>query len=109
MTKNFRLGTMMFLQFFVWGGWYVTVGNFMVAEGMGTITQCSYTISPLSAPTSPLLHGFVADRSFYASHSFVILHFLSGSYLLFTSFFTSQPMLFFLLLAIHMLCSMSAY
>ena len=34
MTKNFRLGTMMFLQFFVWGGWYVTVGNFMVAEGM---------------------------------------------------------------------------
>jgi len=46
MTTNFRLGTMMFLQFFVWGGWYVTVGNFMVAEGMGTITHWAYSVSP---------------------------------------------------------------
>ncbi|GIS56775.1 MAG: hypothetical protein CM1200mP1_07130 [Candidatus Neomarinimicrobiota bacterium] len=56
MTTNFRLGTMMFLQFFVWGGWYVTVGNFMIAEGMenhytlGLFSEssCSYYITIFS-------------------------------------------------------------
>ena len=86
MTKNFRLGAMMFLQFFVWGGWYVTVGNFMVAEGMGTITHWAYSVSPLAAIISPFFLGFVADRYFNAEKVLGILHILSGCFLLLTPF-----------------------
>ena len=36
-----RLSLMMFLEFFVWGSWYVTVGNYMTANGMtGVIDMC---------------------------------------------------------------------
>ena len=31
---QFRLSTMMFLEFFVWGAWYVTVGNYMTEIGL---------------------------------------------------------------------------
>ena len=106
MTTNFRLGTMMFLQFFVWGGWYVTVGNFMVAEGMGTITHWAYSVSPLAAIISPFFLGFVADRYFNAEKVLGILHILSGCFLLLTPFFTSKPMIFILMLAMHMICYM---
>ena len=106
MTKNFRLGAMMFLQFFVWGGWYVTVGNFMVAEGMGTITHWAYSVSPIAAIISPFFLGFVADRYFNAEKVLGILHILSGCFLLLTPFFTSKPMIFILMLAMHMLCYM---
>ena len=106
MNKNFRLGTMMFLQFFVWGGWYVTVGNFMVAEGMGKITHWAYSVSPVAAIISPFFLGFVADRYFNAEKVLGILHILSGCFLLLTPFFTSKPMIFILMLAMHMLCYM---
>ena len=106
MTTNFRLGTMMFLQFFVWGGWYVTVGNFMVAEGMGTITHWAYSVSPIAAIISPFFLGFVADRYFNAEKVLGILHILSGCFLLLTPFFTSKPMIFILMLAMHMICYM---
>ena len=106
MTTNFRLGTMMFLQFFVWGGWYVTVGNFMIAEGMKTITHWAYSVSPLAAIISPFFLGFVADRYFNAEKVLGILHILSGCFLLLTPFFTSKPMIFILMLAMHMICYM---
>ena len=106
MTINFRLGTMMFLQFFVWGGWYVTVGNFMVAEGMKTITHWAYSVSPLAAIISPFFLGFVADRYFNAEKILGVLHILSGCFLLLTPFFTSKPTIFILMLAMHMICYM---
>ena len=96
----------MFLQFFIWGGWYVTVGNFMVAEGMGKITHWAYSVSPVAAIISPFFLGFVADRYFNAEKVLGILHILSGCFLLLTPFFTSKPMIFILMLAMHMLCYM---
>ena len=44
---------MMFLQFFVWGAWYVTVGIYMGENGMGDISHWAYTVGPLAAVISP--------------------------------------------------------
>ena len=106
MTTNFRLGTMMFLQFFVWGGWYVTVGSFMKDNNMEAIISWAYSVSPIAAIISPFFLGFVADRYFNAEKVLGILHILSGCFLLLTPFFTSKPMIFILMLAMHMICYM---
>ena len=106
MTTNFRLGIMMFLQFFVWGGWYVTVGSFMKDNNMEAIISWAYSVSPIAAIISPFFLGFVADRYFNAEKVLGILHILSGCFLLLTPFFTSKPMIFILMLAMHMICYM---
>ena len=106
MKKRIYLSLLMFLQFFVWGGWYVTVGNFMMAKGMETITHWAYSVSPLAAIISPFFLGFIADRYFNAEKVLGILHILSGCFLLLAPFFSSKPMIFILLLAVHMVCYM---
>ena len=68
-----RLSVMMFLQFFVWGSWYVTQGTF-IAEGVtwpaGTsadwVNGWAYSVAPIAAIIAPLFLGIVADR-FFAS------------------------------------------
>jgi nucleoside transporter len=106
MTINFRLGIMMFLQFFVWGGWYVTVGSFMKDNNMEAIISWAYSVSPIAAIISPFFLGFVADRYFNAEKILGILHILSGCFLLLTPLFTSKPTIFILMLAMHMICYM---
>ena len=59
-----RLSIMMFLQFFIWGAWYVTVGIFMGENGMGDVSHWAYTVGPLAAVISPFFLGMIADRYF---------------------------------------------
>ena len=42
-----RLSVLMFLQFFIFGAWYVTVGNFMAEAGMGDLIYWAYTVGPI--------------------------------------------------------------
>ena len=72
---------MMFLQFFVWGAWYVTVGNFMTAEGMSADIHWVYTVGPFAAILSPFFLGMVADRFFAAERVLATLHILGGIFL----------------------------
>ncbi|QDT17918.1 MFS transporter [Alienimonas californiensis] len=65
-----RLAVMMFLQFFVWGSWYVSTGNFIL-NGSGWndaagVTGWAYSVAPIAAILAPLFLGMVADR-FFAS------------------------------------------
>ena len=53
---------MMFLQFFVWGAWYTTIGNYMSAQGMGHLIQWPYTVNPVAAIVAPFFLGLIADR-----------------------------------------------
>jgi hypothetical protein len=56
MTKA-RLMAMMFLEFFIWGAWYVTVGNYMAKIGMSNAIYWAYTVSPIGAIISPFFLG----------------------------------------------------
>jgi MFS family permease len=73
---------MMFLQFFIWGGWYVTVGNYMKANGMEAGIPWAYSLCPIAAIISPFFLGMVADRFFATERVLAILSLLGGASLL---------------------------
>ena len=75
---NARLSVMMFLQFFVWGAWYVTIGNYMTAIGMADLTHWPYTVNPIAAIIAPFFLGLVADRFFATEKVLGALHVLGG-------------------------------
>ncbi len=64
-----RLSVMMFLQFFIWGAWFVTAGNFFVAIGWSDHIATVYGLGPIAAMISPLFLGCFADRFFAAQKS----------------------------------------
>lgn len=102
-SRTARLSTMMFLQYFVWGAWYVTVGNFMISEGMGDITHWAYTVGPLAAILSPFFLGMVCDRYFNVEKVLGTLHILGGATLLAAPSLTGTPVVFVGIIALHML------
>ena len=101
-----RLGAMMFLQFFVWGAWYVTIGNFMVAEGMADLTHWPYTVNPIAAIIAPFFLGLVADRFFATEKVLGVLHLLGGAVMFLVPGAADSPQLFVALLLLYNLCYM---
>lgn len=57
-----RLAIMMFLQFFIWGAWYVSMNGFLQAAGMSDYIAAAYTVAPIAAIVAPLTLGLIADR-----------------------------------------------
>jgi len=73
-----RLSVMMFLQFFVWGAWYVSMTGFIGRSEMGGVTGAAYTIGPLAAIIAPFFLGMIADRFFSSERVLGVLHLLGG-------------------------------
>jgi len=74
-----RLSVMMFLQFFVWGAWAVSVGPFMSANNMAATTVGNvYSVGPIAAIISPFFLGMVADRFFATERVLGAMHVLGG-------------------------------
>jgi nucleoside transporter len=111
-----RLSAMMFLQFFVWGGWYVSQTGFMNEHQMGGLTAAAYSVGPLAAILSPILLGMVADRFFATERVLAALHVLGGISLCAAPRFATayDPQTdgsaflhpYIIALAVHMLCYM---
>jgi nucleoside transporter len=74
------LSLMMFLQYYIWGSWYVTMGTFMTEFLKSTGIQIGAVYSALAIATmiSPFFIGMVADRFFAAQRLMGILHILGG-------------------------------
>ena len=105
-STSARLSVMMFLQFFIWGAWYVTVGIFMGENEMGADTHWAYTVGPLAAVISPFFLGMIADRYFDVEKVLGVMHLLGGVAILAAPLMSGSPTVFILLLALHMLCYM---
>lgn len=74
-----RLSIMMFLQFFVWGAWYVTAPNFLGTIGFGPGDFAwTYSVGPIAGIITPLFVGMVADRFFPAQGVLGIMHLLGA-------------------------------
>jgi nucleoside transporter len=77
-----RLSIMMFLQFFVWGAWYVSMTGFINESGMADVTGAAYTVGPLAAIIAPFFLGMIADRFFSSERVLGVLHMLGGVFLM---------------------------
>lgn len=74
---------MMFLEFFVWGAWFVTVGSYMGALGFaGAEIGTAYLTNNLAAIISPFFICMVADRYFSSQKVMGLLH-LVGAYVMY--------------------------
>jgi nucleoside transporter len=82
MSVRTRLSVMMFLQFFVWGAWYVSMTGFINQQGMGGLTGAAYTVGPLAAIVAPFFLGMIADRFFASEKVLSFLHVLGGMFLI---------------------------
>jgi len=103
---NVRLSIMMFLQFFVWGAWYVTVGNYMTEIGLSDAIYWAYTVSPIAGIVSPFFLGMVADRYFATEKILGVLHLLGAVAMVAVPFTTHSSTLFIGALLLHVLCYM---
>lgn len=77
-----RLAVMMFLQFFVWGAWYLSVSLYMYAHGMGEVRFYAYMAGPLAAMIAPFFTGLIADRFFATERVLAALFLLAGLFML---------------------------
>ncbi|MFK7759013.1 MAG: nucleoside permease [Phycisphaerales bacterium] len=105
---SIQLSIMMFLQFFVWGAWYVTMGPFMSNAEMNAKTiGWAYTVGPIAAIISPFFLGLVADRYFATERVLGVLHVLGGGFLCLAPMAAEQsPSMFIVVILLHMLCYM---
>ena len=77
------LCVMMFLQFFIWGAWYVTAPNYLSKIGFtGGDFGWTYSVGPIAGIISPFFVGMIADRFFSAQIVLAFMHF-AGAGLLF--------------------------
>ena len=83
-ATRLKLSVMMFLEFFVWGAWFVTMGTFLDANlsASGTQISLAYLTQSLGAIAAPFIIGLIADQFFSAQKVLGILH-LAGAALLF--------------------------
>ena len=80
-----RLSVMMFLQFFIWGAWYVTAPNYLGTIGFeGGDFAWTYSVGPIAGMLTPLFVGMIADRLFAAQRVLAVLH-IAGAALMFAA------------------------
>lgn len=98
---------MMFLQFFVWGSWFVTLGAFLGnnLNATGAETAMAFSTQSWGAIIAPLLVGLVADRYFNAERVLGLLH-LTGAGLMFLLYGAGDFGDFYPLLLAYMICYM---
>ncbi|MDR2284592.1 MAG: MFS transporter, partial [Sphingobacterium sp.] len=83
-TTRVKLSFMMFLEFFIWGSWFVTLGTFLIknlSAGQFEIANVFSTQS-LGAIIAPFIIGMIADRYFNAERILGVLH-LVGAILMY--------------------------
>ena len=73
-----RLSVMMFLQFFIWGAWFATMGQCLGSIGLSGFNADAYGTAPLGAIFAPLFLGIIADR-FFPSQKVMGFLFLIGA------------------------------
>ncbi|MBS1642896.1 MAG: nucleoside permease [Bacteroidetes bacterium] len=107
MNIKFRLTVMSFLQFFVWGAWLITIGNywFGTKQWSGAEFGAIFSTLGISSILMPALTGIIADKFINAEKLYGILHILSGLALFYLPQ-VSNSVVFYWVIFAAMLCYM---
>lgn len=111
LSVRIRLCLMMFLQFFVWGAFFVPMGNYLgkifVGEAnLNGIIGSIYATQTWAAVFAPLIVGFICDRLFNKEVVNGVLQILGGVFLYYCSTITDSPTQFFWVMMAFFLCYM---
>ena len=79
-VTRIQLSSMMFLNFFIWGAWFVTLGTYLskALHASGTEIGLAYLTQSIGAIVAPFIIGLIADRFFSAQKILAVLHILGG-------------------------------
>lgn len=79
-TIRLKLSLMMFLEFFIWGAWFVTLGTYLAQRYAATGSQMgmAYETQSIGAILAPFVIGLIADRYFSAQKILGCLHLLGA-------------------------------
>lgn len=79
-TTKVQLSVMMFLQFFIWGGWFVTLGTFLGNNlgASGAEIGMAFSTQSWGAIIAPVFIGLIADRFFNAERILGVLHLIGA-------------------------------
>ncbi len=102
-----RLSLLMFLEFFIWGGWFVTLGSYLAQSlsASGLQIGAAYSTQSWGAIIAPFVVGLIADRYFNAERVLAALHLAGGALLLVLAqvkLFTSFLPVLFAYMALYM-------
>jgi len=102
MLTRTRLSVMMFLQYFVWGAWFVTLGTYL-SKAVGSdgerlfsdsFVGDAYGTAAIAAMIAPFFVGMIADRFFSTERLLCVLH-LAGAAILSYLASVDSPTLFY--------------
>lgn len=103
-----RLSLMMFLQFFIWGGFFVTMGSYLLeifkgTEGLNSIIGSAYATHNWAGLLAPVFVGLLADRYINAERLNAFCHLLGAVLLWYASGITDPGTFIWVMLAYFML------
>ena len=73
-----RLSALMFMQFFIWGAWNVTLGLVMQTVGIGNLIANAFSVGPIASIVGSFLLGMAAARYLTPKMLMVTLHLIGG-------------------------------
>lgn len=98
----------MFLEFFIWGAWFVTLGTFLkfnFSDPDGSIIGAIFSTQSWGAIIAPFIIGLIADRYFNAERILGVLH-LVGAFLMYQMYQSSDIEIFYVYVLAYMILYM---
>ena len=82
-SVKIKLSVMMFLEFFIWGAWFVTLGTYLLTNLKTNATEVgvAYLTQSIGAIVAPFIIGLIADKYFSAQKILGVLHLTGGALL----------------------------